>query len=68
MEVQLEKLLKEKERAIQLAIVPLTKITISVTITPGASTSTSAPSQTLYYANELVKAMDYLSILGTRNC
>lgn len=62
MEVQLEKFLKEKEQATQLAIVQLTIVAISVTTTPAASTSTSAPAQTSYYASELVKAMDYLSI------
>ena len=59
MEVELEKLLKEKEQVAQLAIVPLTIVPILVTTTPGAFASTSA---TIDSTSELVRAMDDLSI------
>jgi len=62
MEVELEKLVKEKEKSTQLTIVPHKKVSLSRTTTPGASTSTSAPTQTSYSMSELVKAMDNLSI------
>lgn len=62
MEIELEKLLKEKEKTTQLAIVPLIIVPISMITTLGASTSTSTPTHTSNSASELVKAMDDLSI------
>jgi len=64
MEVEKEKLLKEKEHSSQLAIVPLTAIPILVATIVGASTSETTESQTTSSSNELVKAMEDLSIQG----
>jgi len=62
MEVELEKLLKEKEQSSQLALVPLNAVPISVTGTAKASTSTTPP--TTDSSNELIKAMQEMSIQG----
>lgn len=43
MEVELDKLLKEKEKESHLTIVPLTTVLISVATTLGASTTASTP-------------------------
>lgn len=60
MEIELEKILKEKEHAEQLDIVPLTAVPIALAITTGASASTSTTIIDL--ASELVRAMDGLTI------
>ena len=62
MEVELEKLLQEKEQATQLAIAPLTSVPIAVATILGASTSTQEPTQTTDPANELVIAMDNMNL------
>lgn len=62
MEVEMEKLLQEKEWLSHLAIVPLTTVPISLSTTAWASTSIAAPAQNIDSPNELVKAMEDMSI------
>lgn len=57
MEVELEKLLKEKEKSSKLAIFPLTTMLISVVGTTEDSTSTKITAQTTDSSNELIKSM-----------
>lgn len=64
MEVEMERLLKEKEKFSQLAIVPLTTVPILVATIARVSTSTTIEPQTTNSSNELVKAIEDLSIIG----
>jgi hypothetical protein len=66
MEVGMDKLIKEKEKNAQLAIVPLDAVPLIEIRTTKVSTSTSAPAQTSDASYKLVKDMEDMFIQGVK--
>ena len=66
MEVEMEKLLKEREQSTQLAAIPLTAVPITSTSTarPSTSATITVEGQSTDSSEELIRAMDDLSIRG----
>lgn len=66
MEIEMEKLLKEREQSTYLAAISIKAVPIASTSTAGASTSAAitAEAQSTDSLGKLVKAMEDLSIRG----
>jgi hypothetical protein len=68
MEAEMDKLIKEKEQSVQMAMIPLEAVPLTGIRTTKASTSTKNPSiisiQVSYASEKLVKSMEYISIQG----
>jgi hypothetical protein len=64
MEAKMNKLIKEREKNAQLAMVPLEAVPLTGIRIVEVSTSTSIPTQTSYASDKLVKSMEDMSIQG----
>jgi hypothetical protein len=60
----MEKMIKEKEKNEQLAMIPLDAVALIGIRTTEVSTSTSIPTQTSDASDKLVKFMEDMSIQG----
>ena len=68
MEVELDKLIKEKEQSVHMAIIPLEAVPLTRVITTEATTSVEIPStiptQVPDASEKLVKSMEDMSLQG----